>query len=148
MLLPKRRIFLYCISKCWKHNMVFVGLFWVFLYIVSFYHTVLIEVLCLFMQRFTWVHLWMFDIPDLPAVRTAEATCLGKWGHYFNPKNNFCYLQECRTVLRVNQEMVDSFIHFGLQKSDSQGFISLRKILKQWGEMLGEEGWQLTCEDE
>lgn len=30
--------------------MVFVGLFWVFLYIVSFYHTVLIEVLCLFMQ--------------------------------------------------------------------------------------------------
>lgn len=44
--------------------------------------------------------------------------------------------------------MVDSFIHFGLQKSDSQGFISLRKILKQWGGKLGEEGWQLTCEDE
>lgn len=57
----------------------------------------------------------------------------------------FAEMQDC---FRVNQEVGDSFIYFRLQKSGSQRFMSLRKVLKHWGIKLVEESWQLAYKDE
>lgn len=84
-----------------------------------------------------WILVWILDIPDLPTIKTAEATCLGKWDHYFSPKNNVCYLQKCRTV----SELIRSFICFRLQKSNFQIFMNFKKTLKCWEKKSAEKSW-------